>query len=216
MTTDSIIILNVDLKRKMTRITIGVNEDCLPRLIFKFFDDGIGYNISTANKAELYHKTASGEVIVTNCELTTFDGRNVISYQYDESFLSKQGFIQTMLVVYENDYVVSIQHFLVIVEGENNEANYLSEITRLRVQLQELISELKLLVQYNELGVPNGIAQLDVNEQIPLEQLPNEVLRILDVRDDIVWSDWSHGLRVNRDGVLQYMDDNNEWKDVIL
>ena len=208
-------VLNVDLKRRFTSFVPKFRRADDGVLIFRMFDDGVEYNINSATKAILYQRTPSGVNIESECQFTTLDGKRVIRYEYEKIAMVELGYNTLVLVIYENDNVVSIQPFSVIIydDLQGGAGSYIELIQDLMKIIENLRLDLENTIKLSEKGKPNGVATLDKDGKIPLLQMPKEVDSFMKHMLETIYEQMVHGMRVNEDGILQY-DTPNGWQNV--
>lgn len=210
--------LNVDIKRRFERVVPTFRSGDSVQLIFKMFDNGEEINIDSATEAYLYQRTPSGVNLRGNCYFDTIDGKRVIKYDYEKIAMIEFGYNIALLVVMEGNTAISIQPFVTLILDENigGAGSYAELILELIRRINELMQELQDRIKLEEKGSPNGVATLDEEGKIPNEQLPMLLLDALEHIKHTIYKDGVHGLRVNHDGILQYLNESNEWVDVIL
>lgn len=209
-------VLEVDMKRQMTQRVPKFRKGDSGILIFKLFDDGMEYDISSVTKAELYHKTSKGNIIESKCDFIQYEGKRAIRYVYEGVAMIETGINETLLVVYEGDKTVSIQPFPVVIydDFKGGAGSFVELIQELQNKINGLVMDLTQTIKIAEKGKPNGVATLDSSGKIPFAQLPSQIDAYIDHIKHTVWKNQVHGLRLNDDGILQYKTSNGSWQNV--
>lgn len=206
--------LNLDLKRKMTSRVPKLVRNDKAIFIMEIFDDGVEYNINRATKATMFLSTPSGVKLELDCTFITRDGKRLIRFEFEEIAMVEVGFTTCLLSIYSDDKV-SVQPFFYIIEDDlkGKNGSYIELLQDILKIIDNLMLDLSNTVKLSEKGQPNGIATLDSNAKIPLEQMPEQFQAYLDHILQTVWEHKVHGMQFDEDGIMQY-ETPNGWQNV--
>lgn len=142
--------LILDLKKKMTAKVPQFVQYDNATLVFKIYDDGKMYDLSSFTRAEVAHKRPDGKVVVGTATIESLvNGERVIRYNYLGSEMNKIGFVETSLSIFSNDKKVTTQPFKVGIIKDNRDGVVEDSKEEMGI-LQELIAEVSaILVEAN-------------------------------------------------------------------
>lgn len=207
--------MDLDLKRRFERYVATFRSGDNVELIMSIFDDGKEYDISQATKATIYQKTCSGISLKGEGTFDTINGKRVIRYTLEKLYTIETGFNTMILVLEGGGTEISIQPFSIYINDDltSTGGSYIELIQDLMKQIEELNAELANTIKLEEKGVANGVATLDENGKIPLEQIPEMFNDFLEHIPQTVYKDKVHGMRINGDGILQHETEPGVWID---
>lgn len=207
--------MDLDLKRRFERYVATFRSGDTVELIMSIFDNGKEYDISSANKATIYQKTCSGVSLKGEGTFDMINGKRVIRYTLDKLYTIETGFNTMILVLEDGDTEISIQPFSIYINDDltSTSGSYIELIQDLMKLVEELTLELNNTIKLEEKGAPNGVATLDENGKIPLNQIPPMFDSFLEHIPQTVYKDQVHGMRINNDGILQHETEPNTWVD---
>lgn len=138
--------LILDLKKKMTAKVPQFVQYDNATLVFKIFDDGKMYDLSSFTKAEVAHKRPDGQIVVGTANLETLiNGERVVRYNYLGSEMHNTGFVETSLSIFSQDKKVTTQPFKVEIITDNRDGLVQDSKEEMGI-LQELIAEISLVL----------------------------------------------------------------------
>ena len=183
-------------------------------ILFNFYDDGEEYNINSATKAIVHQKTSKGNIIETPCTFINYKGKRVVRFEVEDVAMVEFGYLNLLLTVWNGHEVISIQPFNVLVYDDymGGASSFIELIQELQRLIESMIVELNDAIKVTEKGQPNGVATLDKDGKIPVIQLPKEFEAFLEHIDHTVFEHQVHGLKLDDDGLLMYLDNNNNWQ----
>lgn len=206
-------VINVDLKLETTIRTPEIRRGGGDILLFRVFDNGNEYDISSATKAQLFQRTPSGTNIVGECNILTIDNKQVVEYVYDSISTVELGFNTIMLVITEEDTAISIFPFSIIVYDnyQEGEYSYVEVIQNLKNIISDMEEELENTVKIPEKGATNGVATLDNEGIIPDIQTPVVYNQHI---NRTVYKKYTHGFTVEENRIAKYLDDSGSIQDL--
>lgn len=131
-------VLKVDIKRKMTAIVPTFVQNDTAILIFKVYDNGKPFDLTSYTRAEVAHKRKDGQVVVGLASIERLGSEDIVKYQYMGNEMSKEGFVDTTLTLFSNNTRVSIQPFQISIVADIRDAIGAQEEFGV---LQDLIAE---------------------------------------------------------------------------
>ncbi|MFJ8086916.1 hypothetical protein ACIQ7N_01680 [Lysinibacillus sp. NPDC095746] len=205
-------LLDVDLKFKYTSLIPVFRRGDTAVLKFRIHDNGGLYDISTFDNAELTIIMPSGATLKANGNSEVLDGLKIIKFLFQPIHTVEIGTYNVILTLSNNNSKVSIQPIKVRFFDNLNSANlnFLQLIQDLQLKLDNFGNLLNDKISIKDKGIANGVVSLDQEGKIPDEQLPKSMSEHL---DKLVYLEGVHGMRVNKDGALQYETTIGDWKD---
>lgn len=215
MALNNIYLLEVDINRHVFTRVPKFRRGDNGIIIFTLFDDGQEVNIDSVTNAKLIHILPNGKVVESNCDFIQQNGKRAIKYKYEPHAMSAVGINNTVLIVSSPTEVLTFNSFPVVIydDFKDIEAMTLEWIHELVENITTL--DTSRFLQMSEKGVPNGVATLDKNGEILVEQLKSiGYLEALAHVDGRIYKKQLHGITVDENGVFKYEDENGNWTNV--
>ena len=124
------------------------------------------------------------------------------------------GYLNLLLTVWNGNDVISIQPFNVLIYDDymGGASSFIELIQELQRLIENMVIDLNDAIKITEKGKPDGVASLDKDGKLPVIQLPKEFEEFLKHIDHTVFEHHVHGLKLDDDGLLMYLDKNDNWQ----
>lgn len=145
--------LNVDIKRKFTALVPTFVQNDTATLIFKIFNNGMPYDLSSFTSAEVTTQRKDGSVVIGKAYIEGSVGNQYIRYEYLGNEMAESGFAQTTLTIFSDTTRVSILPFKINIVADIRDAIGASEEYGV---LQDLIVRVEDVLGSVEQAVTNA------------------------------------------------------------
>jgi len=199
-------ILDLDLKFVTSTATIQFRRGDTAVLKFRLYDNGIVLGANQYDKAEITVSSPSGAEIVDTGKIEVNDGFNSVIFQFAPLHMIEVGIYTLYLTVIKDGDRVSA--FPIKVRFYDNitqeDLSLLDIIQDLQKEVERIQTQLANGINMSELGEANGVAQLDNQQKIKEENIPDIINNHLTqpMRSD----DGAHGFYITEDGIAFYRD----------
>lgn len=209
-------LLDMDLKFVPSFLPPRFRRGDTAILKFRLHDNGVMYDASQYDKAEITIEMPSKVELVDFGKKERINGVDIISFQFAPIHMVEVGIYTIYLTLIKGEDRVSATPIKVrfFDNLSQEDLSFVTIIEDLQKEIERMQLEVAKGINTSEIGAPNGVASLDGQKKVPDSQMPKYVTEHLTA---IMRSDnGAHGFRITANGIALYKDNDGAWNNVIF
>lgn len=209
-------LLDMDLKFVPSFLPPRFRRGDTAILKFRLHDNGVMYDASQYDKAEITIEMPSKVELVDFGKKERINGVDIISFQFAPIHMVEVGIYTIYLTLIKGEDRVSATPIKVrfFDNLSQEDLSFVTIIEDLQKEIERMQLEVAKGINTSEIGAPNGVASLDGQKKVPDSQMPKYVTDHLTA---IMRSDnGAHGFRITANGIALYKDNDGAWNNVIF